>query len=242
MLLDQARDPNQVSIAQWLKRTQKQDTQNSIFVFSTSISASPRRVYYFYLQALQFLADVSDQSINIAALPSAYELDLARPGSYSFRIDLAKHLLGVELSFESNPLEFIASADMSTVAVVGVLAAIAIPAYNDYILRAKIAGALSQAEHFKLAVSEYYLTHQRWPDADALKTSPFNVQNQATQEAKGVRVYAEAHTGNVVIRFTSGQLNGTEIRLRPVMQGKEIRVWRCKSTMPYRLTPPICRQ
>lgn len=45
---------------------------------------------------------------------------------------------------------------MIVIAILGILAAIAIPAYQDYSIRAKISEAINTAAPAKLAVSEYY--------------------------------------------------------------------------------------
>jgi type IV pilus assembly protein PilA len=45
---------------------------------------------------------------------------------------------------------------MIVVAIIGILAAIAIPAYQDYTIRAKVSEPLSFADAAKVSVSEYY--------------------------------------------------------------------------------------
>ena len=45
---------------------------------------------------------------------------------------------------------------MITVAIVGILAAVALPAYQDYTIRAQVAEAFPLADGVKTAMSEYY--------------------------------------------------------------------------------------
>lgn len=52
---------------------------------------------------------------------------------------------------------------MIVVAIIGILAAIAIPAYQDYTIRAKVSEALSVAAAAKTAVSESYQTDAALP-------------------------------------------------------------------------------
>ncbi len=57
---------------------------------------------------------------------------------------------------------------MIVVAIIGILAAIAIPAYQDYTIRAQISEGITLSSAAKLAVSEYYMDRGAWPtDNDA---------------------------------------------------------------------------
>ena len=57
---------------------------------------------------------------------------------------------------------------MIVVAIIGVLAAIAIPAYQDYTIRAQVSEGLTLASGAKAAVSEYYMNHGAWPTDNAV--------------------------------------------------------------------------
>ncbi|ENX1624303.1 pilin, partial [Neisseria gonorrhoeae] len=52
---------------------------------------------------------------------------------------------------------------MIVIAIVGILAAVALPAYQDYTARAQVSEAILLAEGQKSAVTEYYLNHGTWP-------------------------------------------------------------------------------
>ena len=56
---------------------------------------------------------------------------------------------------------------MIVVAIIGILAAIAIPAYQNYVIRAQISEGLSLADGAKTAVSEFYANTGRWPTDNA---------------------------------------------------------------------------
>ncbi|MEM7469694.1 MAG: pilin, partial [Pseudomonadota bacterium] len=51
-----------------------------------------------------------------------------------------------------------------TVALIGILAAVAIPAYQDYSIRAQYAVAISEASGLKLEVASYAVANQAWPE------------------------------------------------------------------------------
>ncbi|NID16757.1 pilin [Luteibacter yeojuensis] len=56
---------------------------------------------------------------------------------------------------------------MIVVAIIAILAAIAIPQYQDYTKRAKVSEGLVLADAAKLAVSETYQAKGDWPDTSA---------------------------------------------------------------------------
>lgn len=52
---------------------------------------------------------------------------------------------------------------MIVVAIIGVLASIAVPQYQNYVARAQVSEAISLASSAKTAVSEYYMTNGSFP-------------------------------------------------------------------------------
>ena len=56
---------------------------------------------------------------------------------------------------------------MIVIAIIGILAAIALPAYQDYTKRARVGEALSLAGGAKTAVTEFYSSNNVWPANNA---------------------------------------------------------------------------
>ena len=56
---------------------------------------------------------------------------------------------------------------MIVVAIIGILAAIAIPAYQDYTVRSRVTEGLILASHAKSSATEFRLTNGRWPSNNA---------------------------------------------------------------------------
>jgi len=52
---------------------------------------------------------------------------------------------------------------MIVVAIIGILAAIAIPAYQNYTVRAQVTEGLNLADGWKTAIAEYYANSGVWP-------------------------------------------------------------------------------
>ena len=57
---------------------------------------------------------------------------------------------------------------MIVVAIIGILAAVAIPSYQDYTARAQVSEAINLSAALKTPFSEYFLDKGVWPDLDAL--------------------------------------------------------------------------
>jgi len=73
---------------------------------------------------------------------------------------------------------------MVVVSIVGTLAAIAIPAYQDYTIRAQISEGLNLAAASKAAVEEYYSEHGDWPkkNKDAALPDKKEIMGKYTKE------------------------------------------------------------
>lgn len=56
---------------------------------------------------------------------------------------------------------------MIVVAIIGILAAVALPAYQDYTIRAKVSEAIGFAAAAKTAVSEHVISKDTWPANNA---------------------------------------------------------------------------
>src|SRR5689334_9034106 len=73
---------------------------------------------------------------------------------------------------------------MIVVAIVGILAAIALPAYQDYVIRSKMSEAVAASAACKTSISEYASSRNAWPsDADTAGCSTL-----ATQYVSGLTV------------------------------------------------------
>jgi len=75
---------------------------------------------------------------------------------------------------------------MIVVAIVGILAAIALPAYQDYVVRSKMSEATAAIAACKTGVSEYVSTKRAWPtNADTAGCSTLPTQYVASLTVAG---------------------------------------------------------
>ncbi|ENV8881933.1 pilin, partial [Neisseria gonorrhoeae] len=76
---------------------------------------------------------------------------------------------------------------MIVIAIVGILAAVALPAYQDYTARAQVSEAILLAEGQKSAVTEYYLNNGKWPadnGAAGVASSPTDIKGKYVKEVE----------------------------------------------------------
>lgn len=87
---------------------------------------------------------------------------------------------------------------MIVVAIIGILAAVAIPAYQDYTIRAKVTEAMSIASQAKTAVSEYYVSQGSMPADQATAGLDSTATNYGTDIVKQMEyTRTDADTGVV---------------------------------------------
>ncbi|ENS6798846.1 prepilin-type N-terminal cleavage/methylation domain-containing protein, partial [Neisseria gonorrhoeae] len=76
---------------------------------------------------------------------------------------------------------------MIVIAIVGILAAVALPAYQDYTARAQVSEAILLAEGQKSAVTEYYLNNGIWPKDNAsagVASTPTDIKGKYVQKVE----------------------------------------------------------
>ncbi|HGO9073265.1 TPA: pilin [Neisseria meningitidis] len=91
---------------------------------------------------------------------------------------------------------------MIVIAIVGILAAVALPAYQDYTARAQVSEAILLAEGQKSAVTEYYLNHGEWPK----NNTSAGVASSSTIKGKYVKS-VEVKNGVVTATMLSSGVN-----------------------------------
>jgi type IV pilus assembly protein PilA len=89
---------------------------------------------------------------------------------------------------------------MIVVAIIGILAAIAIPAYQNYTIRAQVTEGLTLADGWKTAIAEYYANTGTWPSAANL-TSAGQVVSQGKYET------VSASPGTITISYGGTAVN-----------------------------------
>jgi len=87
---------------------------------------------------------------------------------------------------------------MIVVAIIGILAAVAIPAYQDYMIRSKMSEVAAALSACKTSVSEYAAARATWPDTtdrSGCSTQSTTYVNTLTVSGAGVITALSQNTG-----------------------------------------------
>jgi type IV pilus assembly protein PilA len=126
---------------------------------------------------------------------------------------------------------------MIVVAIIGILAAIAIPQYQDYTIRTKITEGLNLAAPAKLGVSESYASLGRFPTDEAeagLATTLSSKYVSSLTMVDGVIT--------ITLQQIHANVDGGTITLTPYVDADATRVeWGCTSSIDDKYLPANCR-
>ena len=111
---------------------------------------------------------------------------------------------------------------MIVVAIIGILAAIAIPAYQNYTIRAQATEGLTLADGWKTAIAEYYANNGTWPSQGNLA----GTSNSAGKYESSVTVT----TGVIQIVYgvqANKNISGSSLALVPMLDTNNDVIWVC---------------
>lgn len=127
---------------------------------------------------------------------------------------------------------------MIVVAIVGILAAIAIPAYKDYIARSKVSECAATIGACKTSVTEYYNTKNSFP----ANASTAGCSTNASQYCSTLSVATGGVIRSSVNPSSTGAGTSTcDLILTPVTADSEITSWTGSTSCPPKYVPALFR-
>jgi type IV pilus assembly protein PilA len=133
---------------------------------------------------------------------------------------------------------------MIVVAIIGILAAVAIPAYQDYIARAQVSEAVNLLASGKTGMAEYFADKAQWPVAAS------EVMGSTTGKYTGtIAILSSATTGTMTLEATmkatgiNAAITSGTVLLTTTDGGK---IWTCTSAgstsaLAAKFMPSACR-
>jgi type IV pilus assembly protein PilA len=129
---------------------------------------------------------------------------------------------------------------MIVIAILGILMAIAIPAYQDYTVRAKVSEGMNLAGAAKLAVAETYSSKGAFPASNGSAGLPA----AASIIGNNVSAVTVGSSGTVTITYSvEPKITGLFLQLVPVANAGSVS-WTCNgtgTTIASKYRPSNCR-
>lgn len=128
---------------------------------------------------------------------------------------------------------------MIVVAIIGILAAIALPAYQDYTIRARVSEALAVASSAKATVAEN-IANNGGTVAASGNCAGVNAISTATQNLSSLSC---TDSSGVIEVVTTGKAGAVTMKLTPTATSGTIN-WSCGTTDSdkYKYVPAECRK
>jgi type IV pilus assembly protein PilA len=126
---------------------------------------------------------------------------------------------------------------MIVVAIIGILAAIAIPAYQDYTKRTHVSEGLMLAASAKSSVSESWATKGTLPSSNASA----GIAAATSITGNAVRSVTVGTNGLITITYNTKVTSGATLLLSPITATGAVQ-WKCKTgTVAVKYLPSSCR-
>ncbi len=125
---------------------------------------------------------------------------------------------------------------MIVVAIIGILAAVALPAYQDYTKRAKVSEIILAASSAKNTIAEYANTMNVLPSAASVSVASMTSTYVSGVSWDGTKVTATAQG------FNDALIDGKFLYLTPTINTTNGQVtWVCTGTIDQKFRPSSCQ-
>jgi len=136
---------------------------------------------------------------------------------------------------------------MIVVAIIGILAAIAVPAYQEYTIRAQVAEGAQLIDGVKSALGEYYHSNGRPPSTNASAGLPLaaSISGQYVDSVNVAPGIITAHFSSSSPQSASPKIGNSTLIFSASFSSTEGSMsWNCRnkgSTVSNKYLPQICR-
>ena len=131
---------------------------------------------------------------------------------------------------------------MIVVAIIAILAAIALPAYQDYVIRSQVSEGSVLADGAKTAVAEFYSNtgHAPSTNASAGLASDTSIVGKFVDDVVVAGGKITATYSSTAPYRANSKIDGGKLVFSPSFTGGSTK-WTCSSAIPEKYLPVICR-
>jgi len=129
---------------------------------------------------------------------------------------------------------------MGSIAIIGILVAMALPAYQAYLIRGHVTEGLQISSNAKFAVYEYYYQKGHWPvdNVDASLPTSTSITGNAVNSVS-------VQNGKIIITYNTKVGINQNITLSPTFTDSGSLIWACNTyninSVPAKYRPNHCR-
>lgn len=130
---------------------------------------------------------------------------------------------------------------MITVAIVGILAAVALPAYQDYTVRGQVSEGFVLSGGVQTAIAEYYAQNGSFPAS----LGTIGLTDPVGKYVSDIAEVGTATTGTITVTYGLGsntKINGQTLTLTATDPGSGVINWACAPvTLAQKYVPSSCK-
>jgi type IV pilus assembly protein PilA len=133
---------------------------------------------------------------------------------------------------------------MIVVAIIAILAAIAIPAYQNYLIRSQVTEATSLAAGAEVAVAEYHAntgSYGTTANSVGVTSTATDISGKYVSQVAVVNGKITAKFSNASPQKANGAINGKFLTLSPSASVNGDIHWTCSGTVDAKYLPSSCR-
>ena len=135
---------------------------------------------------------------------------------------------------------------MIVVAIIAILAAIALPAYQDYLIRSQVSEGAVLADGAKTAVSEFYSNHGTYPgnNASAGLATAASIQGKYVKTVDATGGIITSTYSSTAPQEANAKIDAKALVFSPTDNDGSL-TWNCRgagTTVDQKYLPSACRQ
>lgn len=239
ILMDRHYASPQIPVTEWFEKEQRTDPKGALLMASIRNKGVPASMYRARLAMLSYMGDVVNRPVDLFALPSVREANLPKKGAFGLKLTSSEDQLALEFTFESNPVEILFASNLggayAGVLASGVLAAVAIPAYDDYGIRAKVKIGMTDAYNISNRITLFNVETGHYPTTEEIEKLDLPNLNK-----KDYQISIDSESGNIIVRYLGTErLKGRTLTLVKPTDGETN--WKCRSDIRRKYLPVSCR-